>query len=202
MNLQIYKFTDLLVSIPRHFCLRKPPSSPAAVSASSSCPCFFSPKDPDQRCFFSFDRPWYQDRAVNEFLETLGEHTYSDLFNRFGRAYPDVSAQGVNFRVFIGGNPYLISGTSASSPTFAGIVALLNDARLHAGLPPLGFLNPLLYKRGAEALNDVTVGNNPGCGTNGFNATEGWDPVSGLGTPNFEKLKKIVLESQMWKRSG
>ncbi|KAF8827152.1 hypothetical protein HHX47_DHR5000615 [Lentinula edodes] len=147
-----------------------------------------------------FDRPWYQDRAVNEFLETLGEHTYSDLFNRFGRAYPDVSAQGVNFRVFIGSKPYLISGTSASSPTFAGIVALLNDARLHAGLPPLGFLNPLLYKRGAEALNDVTVGNNPGCGTNGFNATEGWDP--GLGTPNFEKLEKIVLESQMWKRSG
>ncbi|KAJ3895618.1 peptidase S8/S53 domain-containing protein [Lentinula edodes] len=165
---------------------------------------------PEEAAFFSgggfsfyFDRPWYQDRAVNEFLETLGEHTYSDLFNRYSSsAYPDVSAQGVNFRVFIGGNPYLISGTSASSPTFAGIVALLNDARLHAGLPPLGFLNPLLYKRGVEALNDVTVGNNPGCGTNGFNATEGWDPVSGLGTPNFEKLKKIVLESQMWKRSG
>lgn len=143
---------------------------------------------------------------MNEFLETLGEHTYSDLFNRcsssvglifvvtthatmqpsrLGRvgllsrsvqlplirqqAYPDVSAQGVNFRVFIGGKPYLISGTSASSPTFAGIVALLNDARLHAGLPPLGFLNPLLYRRSVEALNDVTVGNNPGCGTNGFN---------------------------------
>ncbi|KAH7876381.1 tripeptidyl peptidase A [Lentinula edodes] len=165
---------------------------------------------PEEAAFFSgggfsfyFDRPWYQDRAVNEFLETLGEHTYSDLFNRYSSsAYPDVSAQGVNFRVFIGSKPYLISGTSASSPTFAGIVALLNDARLHAGLPPLGFLNPLLYKRGAEALNDVTVGNNPGCGTNGFNATEGWDPVSGLGTPNFEKLEKIVLESQMWKRSG
>ncbi|KAJ4496871.1 tripeptidyl peptidase A [Lentinula lateritia] len=153
---------------------------------------------PEEAAFFSGG-----DRAVNEFLETLGEHTYSDLFNRCSSsAYPDVSAQGVNFRVFIGGKPYLISGTSASSPTFAGIVALLNDARLHAGLPPLGFLNPLLYRRSVEALNDVTVGNNPGCGTNGFNATGGWDPVSGLGTPNFEKLKKMVLDSQMLKRSG
>ncbi|KAJ4479182.1 tripeptidyl peptidase A [Lentinula aciculospora] len=164
---------------------------------------------PEEAVFFSgggfsniFTRPWYQSEAVDEFLNKLGENTYSGLFNRSGRAYPDVSAQGLNFRVFIGGKPYLISGTSASSPTFAGIIALLNDARLSVGLPALGFLNPLLYKRGTEALNDITVGNNPGCGTNGFNATQGWDPVTGLGTPNFNKLKEIVLESQMWTMSN
>lgn len=61
------------------------------------------------------------------------------------------------------------------------------------GKPSLGFLNPLLYSRGAAALNDITQGNNPGCGTLGFNvsllvchewtakyvslkATKGWDP--------------------------
>ncbi|KAJ3824123.1 tripeptidyl peptidase A [Lentinula raphanica] len=161
---------------------------------------------PEEAVFFSgggfsdyFARPWYQTEAVDGYLDKLGEHTYAGLFNRYARtsmfpfAYPDVSAQGVNFRVFIGGKPFLVSGTSASSPTFAGIVALLNDARLEAGLPALGFLNPLLYKRGAEAFNDITIGHNPGCGTSGFNATEGWDPISGLGTPDFEKLKEEVL---------
>lgn len=64
-----------------------------------------------------------------------------------------------------------MGGTSASCPTFTGIVALLNDARLKAGLPPLGFLNPLLYTIGFQGLNDITVGHNAGCGTEGFNVS-------------------------------
>ena len=64
-----------------------------------------------------------------------------------------------------------ISGTSASAPTFAGLVALLNDARIAAGKPPLGFLNPLIYLLGGEAFNDITAGNAPGCGTPGFNVS-------------------------------
>jgi hypothetical protein len=57
------------------------------------------------------------------------------------------------------------------------IVALLNDARLAKGLPTLGFLNPLLYSdKVAKTFNDITIGNNPGCGTPGFNSTKGWDP--------------------------
>lgn len=53
---------------------------------------------------------------------------------------------------------------------------MLNDARLSAGKPPLGFLNPWLYQTGYAGLNDITVGNNAGCGTEGFNSTVGWDP--------------------------
>ena len=63
---------------------------------------------------------------------------------------------------------------SASAPTFAGFVALLNDARIKAGLPPLGFLNPLIYAIGKKrpgAFNDITTGHNPGCGTQGFNVS-------------------------------
>ena len=41
-----------------------------------------------------------------------------------------------------------VGGTSASSPTFAGIITLLNDARIAEGMPPLGFLNPLIYSTG------------------------------------------------------
>jgi tripeptidyl-peptidase I len=93
-----------------------------------------------------------------------------------GRAIPDVAAQGVRFQVFIGGTLHLVSGTSASSPAFAGIVALLNDVRLRKRLPPLGFLNPLFYSDSGKGFNDIVTGNNPGCGTPGFNATVGWDP--------------------------
>lgn len=71
-------------------------------------------------------------------------------------------------------------GTSCAAPTLAGLVGLLNDYRLRNGLTRLGFLNPLLYSSKAkDAFNDITVGNNFGCQTTGFNATTGWDPISG-----------------------
>jgi hypothetical protein len=87
----------------------------------------------------------------------------------FSQAYPDVSAQSRRFLIYFQGQGALISGTSASTPTFAGIVSLLNDANLAAGKPPLGFLNPMLYSIGVGGLNDITQGNAPGCGTQGFN---------------------------------
>ena len=113
------------------------------------------------------------------------------------QAIPDVAAQADLFKIFLSGRAVSIGGTSAAAPTFAGIVSLLNSAPLAAHLPPLGFLNPLVYTIQAlapSAFNDITTGNNPGCGTPGFNATKGWDPVTGAGTPNFGKLKGIVTE--------
>ncbi|KAH9474991.1 Tripeptidyl-peptidase sed2 [Psilocybe cubensis] len=139
-----------------------------------------------------FERPPYQDEVVSKYLSSLPNGTYQGLYNPKGRAYPDVSAQSDNFRSFQFGRPHMIGGTSAATPVVAGIVAMLNDARLGAGLSPLGFLNPMIYSRGAAGFNDITVGHNSGCLTSGFNATEGWDPVTGFGTPNFEKLKDIV----------
>jgi hypothetical protein len=61
--------------------------------------------------------------------------------------------------------------------TVGGIISLLNDYRISRGKPPLGFLNPWLYGGGLAGLNDITSGSNPGCGTNGFSAVVGWDPV-------------------------
>ncbi|EJF57700.1 subtilisin-like protein [Dichomitus squalens LYAD-421 SS1] len=121
-----------------------------------------------------FARPSYQTAAVEAYLNTLGD-TNAGLFNTSGRAYPDVSTQGVNFAVNIAGKFEEVYGTSASSPTFASVVALLNDQRLNAGKAPLGFLNPLFYLNTA-AFNDITSGSNPGCNTQGFPASPGWDP--------------------------
>ncbi|KAI0287620.1 tripeptidyl peptidase A [Russula brevipes] len=116
-----------------------------------------------------FARPDYQQTAVQNYLDNLPDGQYEGLFNPLGRAYPDVSAQSRRYLIWYQGFPALISGTSASAPTFAAIVALLNDASLAAGKAPLGFLNPMLYSIGAAGMNDVTVGNAPGCGTQGFN---------------------------------
>ncbi|KAI9434427.1 tripeptidyl peptidase A [Lactarius indigo] len=142
-----------------------------------------------------FERPSWQDAAVTKYLESLPKGTYAGLFNSSGRAFPDISAQANSFRIIYRGRPAHIHGTSASAPTIAGIVALLNDARIAAGRNPLGFLNPLIYSMNGTGFNDITTGNAPGCGTPGFNATEGWDPLTGCGTPNFEVLKEIAQTS-------
>jgi tripeptidyl-peptidase-1 len=52
-------------------------------------------------------------------------------------------------------------------------------------------LNPWLYAN-PQALNDVTLGNNAGCGSEGFPAMAGWDPATGLGSPNFDALLKAA----------
>jgi tripeptidyl-peptidase I len=83
--------------------------------------------------------------------------------------------------------------SGSDDQTFASVVTLLNDARIAAGLSPLGFLNPWLYSEGFKGLNDIVGGSNPGCGTPGFQAIKGWDPVTGLGTPNFGLLKDLTL---------
>ena len=142
-------------------------------------------------------QPAYQRDVVDQYLDKLNG-TYSAYFNGSGRAIPDVSAQGSNFAIYDKGLATLLSGTSASSPVFAGIVALLNAARKTQGNPPLGFLNPWLYSI-TGAFTDITEGYGGGCWNNmhagrsaRWNATVGWDPVTGLGTPKFERLLELA----------
>lgn len=71
-------------------------------------------------------------------------------------------------------------GTSAASPVVASIIALLNDARLRAGRPTLGFLNPLIYAYAYQGFTDITAGQSDGC--NG-NDTQTGAPVPGVSTP-------------------
>ncbi|KAF8935202.1 hypothetical protein BGZ52_000910 [Haplosporangium bisporale] len=123
-----------------------------------------------------FPRPSYQATAVDAYLAQLPKGLYDGLYNPEGRAYPDVAAQGAHFQIWNRGEPILAYGTSASAPTFAAVITHLNGHRLRQGKEPLGFLNPWLYGKGKEALNDIVSGYNPGCGTEGFAATPGWDP--------------------------
>ena len=69
------------------------------------------------------------------------------------------------------------------------------DARLNAGLKPLGFLGPRLYKAMAAlpgvAFEDITVGNSNTSCASGFTAMPGWDPTTGWGRPIWPGMLKV-----------
>ncbi|KAI0367778.1 subtilisin-like protein [Pilatotrama ljubarskyi] len=141
-----------------------------------------------------FPRPKFQSRQVERYLKQLGKRVDPALFNSSGRAIPDVSANGFPTVTVIAANVSIVGGTSAATPIFGAILTAVNDARLAAGKSPVGFINPAIYSHMfAGAFHDVTNGTNPGCGTDGFPALPGWDPVTGLGTPNFPKLLQRFL---------
>ncbi|KAH6604060.1 protease s8 tripeptidyl peptidase [Trichoderma cornu-damae] len=149
-----------------------------------------------------FPIPKYQQWAVNAYFANYnppypyyfdGKYENSTgIYNRNGRGIPDVAANGDNIAVWVGGQKGVSGGTSASSPIFASLVNRIVEERIKVGKGPLGFINPVLYSN-PRVLNDITNGTNPGCGTLGFNATKGWDPVTGLGTPNYPKMLELFL---------
>jgi subtilase family serine protease len=93
------------------------------------------------------------------------------------------------------GNPcsagwYVVGGTSSGSPQWAGLVAIADQIAGHG----LGLINPKLYELASGPnygtyFYDVTTGNNQADpSVPGYPATTGWDPVTGLGTPNAATL--------------
>ncbi|KJA26189.1 hypothetical protein HYPSUDRAFT_63917 [Hypholoma sublateritium FD-334 SS-4] len=139
-----------------------------------------------------FAMPSYQALAVNDYVNAhLTPSPYPvGTYNTSGsRAFPDIAANGANYVIGVDGTLSLVFGTSASAPVVASVITLINDARIAIGKGPVGFINPVLYSPiFAPAFNDIVTGGNQGCGTPGFNATPGWDPVTGVGTPNFPRL--------------
>lgn len=152
-----------------------------------------------------FSRPSYQDSAVHGFLTQSGVAPSPRYFNAGGRGYPDVSALGHQYYIEAAGETQIVDGTSASCPVFAGVISSLNSALLSSGGSKLGFANPTLYAAWAHdagAFSDVTQGSNvctqsgSGCCSTGFEATSGWDPVTGMGTPNYPRLLSAIQAVQ------
>ena len=145
-------------------------------------------------------RPSWQNDVVNEYLSS--ESLYlppSNYFNSSNRGFPDVSAIAHNYLVYIEGIWSLIDGTSAAAPVWAAIISLINQFELNEGRGPMGFINPLIYQAYNDNQNiffDIVNGNNfcteKTCCQNGFYTSKGWDPVTGLGTPNFDLLLAYV----------
>ncbi|KIK70403.1 hypothetical protein GYMLUDRAFT_32410 [Collybiopsis luxurians FD-317 M1] len=163
----------------------------------------FQPEGACEQVIFSgggfsniFAIPEYQQSNVASFLKNHPPPYTSAQFNNSGhsRAYPDLAANGANYVIGIDGEFELVFGTSCSSPVVGSFITMVNDARLAAGKGPVGFINPTIYtERFQNAFNDITTGGNQGCNTPGFTATNGWDPVTGVGTPNVSKLIPLFL---------
>ncbi|KAF7183919.1 hypothetical protein CNMCM7691_004341 [Aspergillus felis] len=139
--------------------------------------------------------PIYQTHAVSWYKHLDRAHLISvqDRFSPVGRGYPDVALLAYRYLVVSGGTLQYVHGTSASAPVFASMISLINNDRLHAGKAPVGFVNPALYSH-PEVLNDVTTGFNTGCGVEvAFQSVKGWDPVTGLGSPDYKRMQKLFL---------
>ena len=131
----------------------------------------------------------------------------SNQYSDNGRQVPDVAASAdplTGYRIYdstdgscSGEDCWVaIGGTSASTPLWASLITLANQRATASGKSTLGFINPMLYKIGADstlnaAFHDVTVGGNLY-----YPSTAGWDYATGWGSPDADKLIPELLALQ------
>jgi subtilase family serine protease len=147
-----------------------------------------------------YGRPRYQEDLPDEFDTLLGSTVRAS-----GRLNPDVSFNsaihgGVLAPLGFLGPPTVwgvFGGTSAASPAWAGIIALLNQAHGH----PVGFITPNIYDLThmglMDSIHDIRVGNNSDTdgqfGVDGFKAMRGYDLTNGQGTPDVSEFIEIMV---------
>lgn len=120
--------------------------------------------------------PTYQ---ANLTYKTYPGNTVTTLTTK---GVPDISAAMNAYGTWIGNTVYGFSGTSASAPIMAGMIARfisLNTGRR----PPGGSagLNKIFYQN-TGSFYDITTGNNASLLSTGYSATPGWDAATGLGS--------------------
>ena len=132
-----------------------------------------------------FAKPAYQDNLPS------GSATIGAM-----RGVPDVAYQASSRTGALvydtapgAGGWFIVGGTSAASPQFSALVAIADQIAGHG----LGQINPTLYHLADSSYGtyfyDVTAGNNQAdTSIQGYPAQTGWDPVTGLGTPNAATL--------------
>lgn len=85
--------------------------------------------------------PYY---TVNAEASNIGAN--GGVYNRIGRGYPDVSANGAFLLAFNNLTVENWFGTSLASPIFGSVITLINEERTNVGKGPIGFINPALYE--------------------------------------------------------
>ena len=115
----------------------------------------------------------------------------SNTGGHLGRGVPDVAGDAdpsTGYVVRVDGQSQTFGGTSAVAPLWAGLIALMNQKLGHS----IGFINSVLYGNFSAKLigdfHDITSGNN---GT--YSAAAGWDPCTGLGSPDGAKLLNAIV---------
>ncbi len=151
-----------------------------------------------------FDLPNYQQRSgylgKPGQLETFVPKSVND--GHYGRGVPDVAANAspnsgypLNLAnpASVGlQNPVPMSGTSASAPLWAGLIAVLNAALGTS----LGFINPILYRIAPAGFREIVGPPGPADnsveGAPGYPATTGWNACCGWGSPNGVALLQEI----------
>lgn len=147
-----------------------------------------------------YSSPSWQTNATQGYLAKIHgtNRNPKNGYNTGGRGYPDVSALALNYVIALAHNLTAVSGTSASSPVVAGMISLVNSARVAAGKSTLGWVNPAIYRYAHLFTRDITSGDNRCvadatiCCEHGYYATEGWDAVTGFGSIDFPRFKEVM----------
>jgi kumamolisin len=141
--------------------------------------------------------------------EEMGSIAVSKIFPRpsyqaelpftHGRALPDVSANAdpkTGLRLRLGGKEWVMGGTGLATSLWAALILRLNQALGK----PLGFLNPILYRRLARGngLRDIVIGRsrNPIEHLGSSSSLHGWDTATGWGVPVGSQLRRVLVEPQ------
>ena len=156
--------------------------------------------------------PDWQRPFVAKYLKNNNFSTFSGFpttktpgYNPTGRGFPDLASYGAWFPILdSSGSLGLSSGTSLSAPMTAAMFTLANQQLKRDGYDLIGYANPMLYwiaENCPEAFTDITFGNNqPGSNglpcLYGFPAAPGWDPVTGLGSINFDPFVECAKKYQ------
>jgi len=144
-----------------------------------------------------FTRPAFQSSLRPKFKRS-GIWTQKGSATAFnGRLVPDVAAHADHnggYAIVLAGKPFFADGTSASAPLWAALLACVGE---QIGRP-VGWLNKNLARAAAAgAFNDITTGNNKIDGVGRwFEAGPGWDPCTGYGSPNGERLAAFLAKAR------
>ncbi len=110
-----------------------------------------------------------------------------------GRGVPDVCGDAdpnTGYLIRADGSNFPVGGTSADAPLWSALVALINQSAAGSSKKPVGYLNPVLYgavPASSGSFRDITSGNN-----GVYDAGKGWDPCTGLGSPDGAKLLQAL----------
>jgi kumamolisin len=113
-----------------------------------------------------------------------------------GRGSPDIStnaAKATGYPVHVNGENYVIGGTSAGAPLYAGMMLNINAELAALGIQQVTPLNPWMYARGSDKkiFHDVVTG-----GNHGYQAGDGWDAATGLGWVDGTEMLNAMIANQ------
>jgi subtilase family serine protease len=124
------------------------------------------------------------------------------------RNAPDVAIVADNIDFYFNGAWGGFTGTSAAAPLWAGFMALVNEQAAACGRPRVGFANPALYAIGKggncpSCFHDIVTGNNfNSTNPSKYSAVNGYDLVTGWGSPNSDLIGVLGAIFVDWQNSG